>query len=202
MTSVAAATPADRVDWKLVVSSGIKLGILTSIGVAAFAFLSRGMSGSAEVIVQSILVLVGGVVFSFAPAMFLTPTEVDTISWTAMIGLLGALTYTVVDVVLFRPIGLYHWTWDQIGGGSGYWYHPVWWMGAAFLAWLGSWVVSNGGGEGRVGAAAVGAVIAGVVVSALLMVTGITPFHSAAVALGFTIGLTALVPISAVMRRG
>jgi hypothetical protein len=119
-----------------------------------------------------------------------------------MIGLLGALTFTVVDVIVFRPIGLYHWTWDQIGGGSSYWYHPVWWMGSAFLAWLGSWIVTNGGEQGAIPGAAIKVLVAGIVASAVLIGVGIVPFHSVSVALGFTVGLIAMVPISVAMRRG
>lgn len=202
MTSVAEASPASRVDWRVVLSSGIKLGIVTAIGVAVFAFLSRGMSGTMETVVQSALILVGGAAFAFGPAFLMRPTNVDSVAWTAMIGLLGALVFTVIDVALFRNIHLYHWTWDQIGGGSPYWYHPVWWMGSAFVAWLGSWSVTNRGEQASVASAAATAVGLGVVVSAILIVLGIVPFRSASVALGFTLGLVAHVPISAVMRRG
>jgi len=100
------------------------------------------MAGTTEIIVQSVLVLVGGAVFAYVPSMLLRPRDTDGIAWAAMIGLLGALVFTVIDTVLLRPMNLYHWTWDAIGGGSGFWYIPVWWMGAVFLAWLGAWVVA------------------------------------------------------------
>ncbi len=202
MTSVADTAPTASVDWRLVVFSGAKLGIATSVGVAIFAFLSRGMSGTTEALVQSALILVGGVVFSFGPAVFLRPVDVDSVAWTAMIGLMGALVFTVVDVVLFRNINLYHWTWDAIGGGSSYWYIPVWWMGSAFLAWLGSWAVANGGPDSAIPPVAIRTVVMGVVLAAVLIGVGITPFHSASVALAFALSLVVGVPVSSMMRKG
>ena len=83
-----------------------------------------------------------------------------------------------------------------------YWYVPVWWMGSAFLAWLGSWSVANGGESASVPSAAIRTLGLGVIVSALLIVTGITPFHAAGVALGYTLGLVVSVPVSSVMRKG
>ena len=41
----------------------------------------------------------------------------------------------------------------------------------------------------------------GVVISLILMVTGVVPVHSAGFALGFTVGLVLHVPLSAVMRK-
>ena len=31
----------------------------------------------------------------------------------------------------------------QIGGGSNWWYHPVWWMVGTFLPWMGAWILAN-----------------------------------------------------------
>jgi hypothetical protein len=199
MTAAAETTVESTIDWRTVVGGGAILGAITAIGVAIFAFLSRGMAGGVERIVQSILVLAGGVVFAFFPATRHQPTDVDGISWNAMIGLMGALFFTVVDVVVFRPINLYHWTWDAIGGGSGFWYIPVWWMGSAVLAWLGSWVVANSsrGGTASIPKVAIQSVAVAIVMAAILMVTGVVPFTAAGVALAFCIGLVLHVPLAA-----
>lgn len=198
MTSAAEASSAS-IHWRTVVIGGAILGVITGVGVAVFAFASRGMDGGTERIVQSILVLLGGLVFAYFPATRYEPYDVDSISWVAMIGLMGALFFTVVDVVILRPISLYHWTWDEIGGGSGFWYIPVWWMGSALLAWLGAWVVSNLGGKVAMAAAQSAGV--GVVMAAILIATGVLPFTAAAVALSFGLGLVIHVPISRKLRR-
>ena len=134
MTS-AVESITDRADVRTIVGGGAILGALTAVGVAVFALSSRPLAGTAEVAVQSALILVGAGVFCFLPAHWVRPTSVDGIAWAALLGLMGALFFTVADSVLLRPLGIYHWTWDAIGGGSGFWYIPVWWMGAAGLAW-------------------------------------------------------------------
>ena len=49
----------------------------------------------------------------------------------------------VFDVALFQPLGLCTNRWLEIGGGSNWWYHPVWWMVATLLTWMGAWIQAN-----------------------------------------------------------
>lgn len=204
MTSAAQAHPASETDWRIIVSSGAKMGAVTAIGVVLFALLSRGLAGSAETLVQGLLLMAGIGVFAFGPSMLFRPRDVDSIAWVAMIGLLGALFFTVIDTALLRPFDLYHWTWDAIGGGSGFWYIPVWWMGAAVLAWLGAWTVAIHGrkGEPNIPVAAGQTVGVGIVATAILIGVGVVPFHAAGIALGLTVGLVLGVPIAGAMHRG
>jgi len=203
MTSAAQATTSDT-DWRIVVRAGVNVGIVAVVGVVVFAMLSRAMAGGLETLVQSVLILVGGAVFAYYPSMLLRPRDVDGIATAATIGLLGSLVFTVVDTIVLRPINLYHWTWDAIGGGSGFWYIPVWWMGSAFLAWLGAWVVAKSSAEreSSIPVLAAQSVAIGAVVGAVIMATGVIPFHSSGFALGFALGLALHVPLSGVMRKG
>ncbi len=203
MTSAAQLASDTQSDWRSMVRSGVIVGAVTAAGVVLFALLSRVMSGTSEIFVQSLLVVLGGAVFAYLPSVLLRPRDTDTIAWTAMVGLLGALVFTVIDTVVLRPVDLYHWTWDAIGGGSGFWYISVWWMGAAFLAWLGAWMVAktSNGGESNVLVTAAQTIGIGLVISLILMVTGVIPVHSAGFALGFTLGLVLHVPLSGVMRK-
>ena len=200
MTAAAETTNGERVDARTIVVSGVKLGLITTVGVAAFALLSRVMDGTVEMVVQSALLLAGGVVFAFLPALWTRPSTGDGIAWASLVGLLGALVFTVFDTALLRPFDLYHWTWDQIGGGSGFWYIPVWWMGSAFLAWLGSWIwaASAANAAPSLGRAAAVTVAIGLVLFGLLAVT-VAPATSAVMALAFTLALVVHVPV-AVMR--
>jgi hypothetical protein len=203
MTAAAEPAGAERADARTIVGGGIKLGILTAAGVAAFALLSRVMTGTPELVVQCVLVLVGGVVFSYLPALFIGPRSADSIAWTALVGLIGALVFTVIDTALLRPLNLYHWTWDRIGGGSGFWYVPVWWMLSAALAWLGGWVSAIGkAGPGpsvfRPAALTVGLCV---VLFGIMTVPRLLPVHAAVMALAWGIAVVVHVPVAAAMAK-
>ena len=201
MTSVAQPGAQPRNDVKTIVGGGIKLGVATVAGVVAFVLLSRWLPGRADVVVGSLLVLLGGAVFTYAPAYWVRPREVDSIAWASLVGLLGAVVFTVVDTALLRPVHLYPWTWDAIGGGSGFWYIPVWWMGSCFLAWLGAWVYSLlAPGGGSVAGAALQTTGLGVLVFLVLFATGLAPLTPAAAGLAFTVALVLHVPLAAVLR--
>jgi hypothetical protein len=192
MTSAAEPAGAEHADARTIITGGIKLGILTAAGVTVFALLSRAMTGTPEIIVQSLLVLVGGIAFSFVPALWVQPRSTDGIAWPALVGLLSALTFTVFDTALLRPLDLYHWTWDRIGGGSGFWYIPVWWMLSAVLAWLGGWIWAAASRDGRpVGLAKLAGLAAAIcaVVFAILALTRIAPAGPAVVGLAWLVAL-------------
>lgn len=202
--TVAVEPVADRADVRTIVSGGIKLGILTTVGVAAFALLSRALTGATEVVVQGLLILVGGVAWSYLPALWVRPRTVDGIAWASLLGLLGALTFTVLDTAILRPVHLYHWTWDAVGGGSGFWYIPVWWMGSAFVAWLGAFVVAlMARGDASAPPLFAGAQTAGlgVLLFAVGAATKLLPFHASVAALAFAVALVLHVPLAAVIYR-
>jgi hypothetical protein len=194
----------DRSDVRGILTGGLQLGALTTVGVVAFALLSRALTGTVEVVVQSVLVVVGGVVFAYLPSRSVRPRTVDGIAWASLVGLLGALAFSVVDTAVLRPLHLYHWTWDRIGGGSGFWYLPVWWMGSAFLAWLGAWIVAMAARGDRepatLGLGLLSAVL-GVVLFGLSAAMGWLPFHAASLALTFSIGLVVHVALAAATAR-
>lgn len=205
MTSAAQMAEAPRYDVRTIVGGGVKLGVITAVGVAVFALVSRPLAaGVAETIVQTVLVLAGGAVCSFLPAHWVRPREVDGIAWTALLGFLGAVSFTVLDTVLLRPLSIYHWTWDQIGGGSGFWYISVWWMAAAVLAWLGGWITAIQGRTGlavsvvKTGAQTVGIAV---VLLAIMVIAGVGPFHAAVAALAFGLALVLHVPLAAMLQR-
>lgn len=199
--SAVAELVRERSDARTIVKGGITLGIATVVGVVIFALLSRRMSGRPEVVVQSLLVLAGGAIASYAPAYWVRPRGVDGIAWAALLGLLGSVAFTVVDTAVLRPLHLYHWTWDAIGGGSGFWYIPVWWMGSCFLAWLGSWVyaiVAPAGGTAI--SAALQTLGMGILLFVVLAATRLAPFHAAVAALAYTVALVVHVPLAAALR--
>ncbi len=204
MTTAVQPAPGVRSDVRTIVGGGVKLGVITAIGVTAFALLSRALAGGGETAVQSALVLAGGMVCAYLPAAWVRPRDADSIAWAALVGLLGALVFTVIDTALLRPLDLYHWRWDEIGGGSGFWYIPVWWMGAALLAWLGAWIFATAGrGEGAASFPATAGMTVGIAVAlfALLVLTGIGPFHAAIAALAYGLALVVHVPLASMLAR-
>jgi hypothetical protein len=204
MTSAVETASPVKDDLRTILGGGVLLGLLTAVGVVLFALLSRALSGTAQTVVQALLILAGGAVFSYLPAFRVRPREVDSIAWAALIGLLGALTFTVLDIVLLRPLGVYHWTWDQIGGGSGFWYIPVWWMGSANLAWLGAWIyaIANTRRPASAHSLAVHTLLIAVGVFVILTVVRLAPFTSAIMALSFCLALLAQLSLTAALRRG
>ena len=195
---------AERADVRTIVGGGVILGLLTAAGVVVFVVISRVFEGPAETVIQAILVLVGGVGAAYLPALWVRPRSADGIAWTSLVGLLGALTFTVVDTAVLRPLGTYPWTWDRIGGGSGFWYIPVWWMGAAVLAWLGAWAVSFGerGSSPSVIVQRGGFTLAlTALVFVVLVVSGAAPATTAIVALSFAAAVVLAVPLAAVLSR-
>jgi hypothetical protein len=202
MTSMVEPAAGPRSDVRTIVGGGVKLGIATVIGVVVFALLSRALAGGVETVVQSVLVLAGGAVFAYAPAYWVRPRGVDAIAYASLVGLLGSVVFTVVDTAVLRPVHLYHWTWDAIGGGSGFWYIPVWWMGSCFLAWLGGWVYSiRAARDASAVSAALQTLGIGVLLLVVAVATRLAPFHAAVAALAFTVGLVLHVPLAAVLRN-
>lgn len=202
MASAAQPLAGDRGDVRTIVGGGVKLGLATAAGVAVFALVSRALSGPVEAVVQSLLVLAGGAVFSYVPAYWVRPRSIDGIGHTALLGTLGSVAFTVVDTALLRPVNLYHWTWDAVGGGSGFWYVPVWWMGSALLATLGAVVVSRGAADlPRMIAAAMQTVVLAILLFVALTVSGLAPFHGAVAAMAYVLALAVQVPIAALRSR-
>jgi len=203
MTSAVETASAPKDDLRTILGGGITLGVITALGVVLFALLSRAVNGTAQTVVQSLLILAGGAVFSYLPAHRVRPREIDSIAWAALIGLLGALTFTVLDIVLLRPLNVYHWTWDEIGGGSGFWYISVWWMGSATLAWLGAWTyaIANAKRPAQAHSLAVHTVLIAVGVFVILTVVRLAPFISAIMALSFCLALLIQLSLTAALRR-
>jgi len=197
MTS-AAVTTDPRNDVRTIVWGGVRLGLATAAGVTVFTLLSRAISGSIETILQTAMVLVGGAVASFWPASMVRPRDVDTIGWTSLLAVVGAVVFTIVDIVILRPVHLYHWTWDAIGGGSGFWYIPIWWMAATFLAGVGATAYAYRPRSGVVAPARLAGetVAIAVLLFGFISGTGIFPFHASVAAMSYGLALVVRVAIA------
>src|SRR5215208_72920 len=126
-----------------IVAGSVKLGLLESIAVLLFSLASRLLGGVVETIVCGIILVIGLAAVSMLPGLWTRPRTIEGIAGAAGIGLGATAVFLLVDVMLLQNIGTYTNRWYEIGGGSNWWYHPVWWMVGTFIPWMGAWILAN-----------------------------------------------------------
>jgi len=75
---------------------------------------------------------------------------------------------------VLRQLHAFPWTWDDIGGGSNWWYLPIWWMLGTFLAWMGGLHTATRAARGRT---SFSSLAAPVVIGALVLAGIATVLH-------------------------
>jgi hypothetical protein len=144
MTSVAhSSTTADYTEVPFVVRSGVILGVIQSGLVLAFSLGSRFLAGTPELVVRSIIVLIGIAATTLLPGTWTRARRIEGIAGAAGIGLMAAGVFLLIDSLILQRFGTYTNRWLAIGGGSNWWYHPVWWMAGTYLSWMGAWALAN-----------------------------------------------------------
>jgi hypothetical protein len=147
--AVHAHAGADQTDLPYVLRAAVKLGILESAAVLVIGLVSKNLDGILETALLGALVTVAVLAVTFLPGIWTRARSIEGISGAAGIGLTATVVFLAVDVTLFQPFGLYTHRWLDIGGGSNWWYHPIFWMVGTYLPWLGAWILANqaaGGG--------------------------------------------------------
>jgi hypothetical protein len=163
----------DQTDLPNIVRSGVRLGLLYSVLVAAFGVLQVRLEGMAELVVCGIILLIGIASLIVLPGMWTRARTIEGIAGAAGIGLMSVFVFLVVDVALFQPFHLYTNRWLEIGGGSNWWYHPVWWMVCTYVCWMGAWIQAHQAaksGSASPVALVLGTVVLGLVVLAIAVV--------------------------------
>lgn len=201
MSATAAPAASDRADFRTVVTGGAKIGVATAVAVVGFVAASRLLrdAGSLRDGVEALIVLAAGVIAGFLPARWTAARSTEGIAGAAAVGLVGTVVFSAIDIVLLRPFQAYPWTWDAIGGGSTWWYLPVWWMLGTFLAWMGA-IVTAAGGDAPLGRQATPAAVATLVVAAIARFA-VPVALPVAVGGAFTLVLAALAVV-ALARKG
>ena len=205
MSATAAPAP-DRSDFRTVTMGGVLIGVVTGVAVVLVVAASRTLAAGVAVGgVQALVVLAAGVVVAFLPAQWTAARATEGIAGAAAVGLVGTVVFSAIDIVLLRPFKAYPWTWDAIGGGSTWWYLPVWWMLGTFLAWMGGIVTASqaarGAEQATLGRCALPAVAGALVVAAIARLAGLGVSLPAAAGGAFTIVLAALALV-ALTRKG
>ena len=132
-----------------IVLGSIKLGLIEAGLVLLFSLSSRFLGGVLEFFVSGIVLIVGLAAVSMLPGLWTRPRTIEGLAGAAGIGLGAAGVFLLVDVGLLQNIGTYSSRWYEIGGGSNWWYHPVWWMVGSFIPWMGAWILANNSTRNR-----------------------------------------------------
>src|SRR3954469_13866628 len=119
-----------------IVRGSVKLGLLESAVVLVISLVSRLLpNGALQTAALAVIVLIGLAVVTLLPGLWTRPRTIEGIAGAAGIGLGASVVFLLLDVMLLQNIGTYTNRWYQIGGGSNWWYHPVWWMVGTFIPW-------------------------------------------------------------------
>jgi hypothetical protein len=135
----------DRTHLPHVLRAGTILGVLQTVLIAVFAFLQPRLAGPLELVVLGLILVVGVAATIVLPGRWTEARTIEGVSGAAGIGLMATVVFLVLDSIaqIILPSGLFTNRWLAIGGGSNWWYHPVWWMVGTYLAWLGAWIQAN-----------------------------------------------------------
>jgi hypothetical protein len=202
MTTSAVAT-TDRSDFRNVLVSGTKVGVITGVAVIVSLLVTRFLPvGTARDLLFSLVVLAAGVLASLLPAHWAVSRNSEGIAGAAAIGLWGTVVFMAIDIVLLRNVRAYPWTWDAIGGGSTWWYLPIWWMLGTFLAWMGGLVTAaaHGRGSASMPGIATPAVIGAIVLGGAGRMLGCPVALPVLIGAGYTVTLTVLALVSLVRK--
>jgi hypothetical protein len=190
----------------MIVQGAVKLGLLESILVLLFSLASRFLEGVPELIVGGVILLAGLAAVSMLPGLWTRPRTIEGIAGAAGIGLAASVVFLLVDVSLLQNIGTYSHRWHEVGGGSNWWYHPVWWMVGTFLPWMGAWILANQTVKEGHASPLIGfltAVVAAVIVAAAAVLLGFpgAGWTLATFGVAFLPGLALATAFSAMRKR-
>jgi hypothetical protein len=195
---------ADRSEFRHVLRSGTIVGAATAVAVILFLLVSRQLpAGLVTSLLLMIIVLAGGVGAAFLPGFFAASRTTQGVASAAAIGLWGTIVFMAIDIILLRPFRAFPWTWDAVGGGSTWWYLPIWWMLGTLLAWMGAIVTAGRaarGGDPSIRSVAIPAIGGGLGVGLGLGLGGIL-FMPVAAGAGFALTLV-IFALIVLARRG
>ena len=148
-----------------IVRGAVILGTIESVVVVLMSLITRLTGGVVEAVIGGIVLLAGLTLVTTLPGIWTRARTIEGIAGAAGIGLAAAGVFLLFDVTLLQPFGTYTHRWLAIGGGSNWWYHPVWWMVGTFIPWMGALLLAAQSARGqepsiaRVMVAAVGAAV-------------------------------------------
>lgn len=142
-------TAHDQTHLAAVLRYGAMLGLLQTVLVFAFSLVSRFLEGVPELALGAVIVAGGVAATTVLPGLWTRARTIEGISGAAGLGLFATVVFTLTDSFVLQWIGTYTNRWLEIGGGSNWWYLPIWWMVGTYLPWLGAWALANTAGQGE-----------------------------------------------------
>ena len=140
----------DTTEVPIIVRGALKLGVAEALIVAAIGLVSRYLDGPVEIGLEAVILAFGVLLVVSLPGIWTRARTIEGIAGAAGIGLGAAGVFLVLDILFLQgdilhglTPSLYTNRWREIGGGSNWWYHPVWWMVGTYLPWLGGWILAN-----------------------------------------------------------
>src|SRR5881409_2499088 len=196
----------DRSEFRHILQSGTIVGAVTGAAVVLFLLVSRSgllPAGIVSSFVLMLIVLPGGVAAAFLPGFFAASRTVHGVASAAAIGLWGTIVFMAIDIILLRPFQAFPWTWDAVGGGSTWWYLPIWWMLGTALAWTGAIVTADRAARGdpALVRAATPTVGGAVLLAAVARLAGLHVALPVATGVGFTITLAVRAVLALARKR-
>jgi len=200
MTAGTAAATTDRSDFRHILGSGTRVGAAVGAAVIVYLLVSRRVpAGIAQALIQTAVVLAAAVTASLMPAQWTTARSTEGVAGAAAVGLWGTIVFMAIDIILFRPFKAYPWTWDAVGGGSTWWYLPIWWMLGTFSAWMGGLYTAGRaarGGSTSVAALAMPLLIGAVGLTVVAQLAHLRIYLPVAAGAAFTATLTVLAVVA------
>lgn len=198
-------TTTDRAEFPLILVRGSIVGVVIGFTVILYLIVARLLPpGLVTALLETVLVLAGGVAAAFLPGFFATARTTQGVAVAAAIGLWGTIVFMAIDIILLRPFKAYPWTWDAVGGGSTWWYLPIWWMLGTFVAWMGGLLTAGRaarGGDVAVAALALPVVLGAAILALVVTLARLQIYLPVAAGGGFALVLTVLA-IAAIARKG
>jgi hypothetical protein len=132
-----------------VVRGAVILGAIEAVIVVLMSVITRLTGGILEAAIGGIVLLAGLTLVTTLPGLWTRARTIEGIAGAAGIGLAASAVFLMFDVAVLQPFGVYTERWLAIGGGSNWWYHPVWWMVGTFLPWMGALILASLSDRGR-----------------------------------------------------
>ncbi len=128
----------DRTALPGVIRHAVILGAIEALIVVLMAIITRLTGGIVEAVVGGIVLIAGLTIVTLLPGTWTRARTIEGIAGAAGTGLAATAVFLLFDVAILQPLGVYTNRWLEIGGGSNWWYHPVWWMVGTFMPWMGA----------------------------------------------------------------
>ena len=133
----------DQTEVPLIVRGAFTLAFMQAVFVIIVSIITKSLSGTVEHALTGLVVACGAAVTIFYPALKTRPLTIEGIAGAAGIGLGATFVFLFLDALVLQNFHVYTNRWREIGGGSNWWYLPVWWMVGTFLSWMGAWILAN-----------------------------------------------------------